>query len=400
MHAQKTAFPCPNRSDVDSTSGKGCSLSWMPSPDITKSPCPRMTKKKTAFITPHDLYCYKVMPFRLKNAGATYQKLMTKIFKPLIGHSVEVYIDDIVVKSKLENSISFITRSFSPLAKVWHETKSFQMRLWRECRQISRFMVSPKGHRSSPDQVKTVMETPPPRNKKELHASPANRCVRAFHSPLHDELRPFFLAIRKAGSTGWTGNCQNALERINIVLCNPRSQRRNYTCIWQCQNGQFNAVLFRCPSPRSRNPSTTSAGHCRRGNQIFKNGANNLSPSKRCPKSPALFSSPPGDRVNRSTSSQILHKPDLTGRMLQWAIELSEFGIEFQPRLSMKGQVMADFVLEYSRRPSQHTNQVNKNGGLCELTEPHDLRLRNWAPTTIPNREHLEQAIRLGFSCL
>ena len=42
----------------------------------------------------------------------------------------------------------------------------------------------------------------------------------------------------------------------------------------------------------------------------------------------------------------ILHKPDLTGRMLQWAIELSEYGIEFQPRLSMKGQVMVDFVLE------------------------------------------------------
>ena len=50
----------------------------------------------------------------------------------------------------------------------------------------------------------------------------------------------------------------------------------------------------------------------------------------------------------------ILHKPDLTGRMLQWAIELSEYGIEFQHRLSMKGQVMADFVLEYSQKPTQH----------------------------------------------
>ena len=48
----------------------------------------------------------------------------------------------------------------------------------------------------------------------------------------------------------------------------------------------------------------------------------------------------------------ILHKPDLTGRMLQWVIELSEFGIEFQLKLFMKGQVMADFVLEYSRKPS------------------------------------------------
>ena len=56
----------------------------------------------------------------------------------------------------------------------------------------------------------------------------------------------------------------------------------------------------------------------------------------------------------------ILHKPDLIGRMLQWAIELSEYGIEFQPRLSMKGQVMADFVLEYSREPIQHKEPSEK----------------------------------------
>ena len=57
-------------------------------------------EEKTTFITPHSLYCYKVMSFGLKNAGATYQKLMTKIFKPLVGGSMEIYIDDIVVKSK------------------------------------------------------------------------------------------------------------------------------------------------------------------------------------------------------------------------------------------------------------------------------------------------------------
>ncbi|RVW58337.1 Gag-Pol polyprotein [Vitis vinifera] len=73
----------------------------------------------------------------------------------------------------------------------------------------------------------------------------------------------------------------------------------------------------------------------------------------------------------------ILHKPDLTGRMLQWAIELSEFGIEFQPRLSMKGQVMADFVLEYSRRPSQSQKQnETRSGGLCGSMEPHIIRIR------------------------
>ena len=49
---------------------------------------------------PQGLYCYKVMSFGLKNAGTAYQRLMTKILKPLISRIVEVYIDDIVVKSE------------------------------------------------------------------------------------------------------------------------------------------------------------------------------------------------------------------------------------------------------------------------------------------------------------
>ena len=56
--------------------------------------------EKTSFITPHGLYYYNVMPFGLKNAGATYQKLVTKMFRPLLGSTIEVYIDDMLVKSK------------------------------------------------------------------------------------------------------------------------------------------------------------------------------------------------------------------------------------------------------------------------------------------------------------
>ena len=56
--------------------------------------------EKTAFITPHRLYYYNVMPFGLKNVGATYQRLVTKIFQPLMGKTMEVYIDDMLVKSK------------------------------------------------------------------------------------------------------------------------------------------------------------------------------------------------------------------------------------------------------------------------------------------------------------
>ena len=55
---------------------------------------------KTAIITPHGLYCYNVMPFGLKNARATYKRLEIKIFRPLMGKTMEVYIDDMLIKSK------------------------------------------------------------------------------------------------------------------------------------------------------------------------------------------------------------------------------------------------------------------------------------------------------------
>ena len=56
--------------------------------------------EKTTFITPHGLYCYGVMPFGLKNARATYQRLVTKILRPLLGNTTEAYIDDMLLKSK------------------------------------------------------------------------------------------------------------------------------------------------------------------------------------------------------------------------------------------------------------------------------------------------------------
>ncbi|CAL8162157.1 unnamed protein product [Prunus armeniaca] len=53
----------------------------------------------TSFIMDRGLYYYKVMPFRLKNAGATYQRLVNSLFAPLIGNTMEVYLDDMLVKS-------------------------------------------------------------------------------------------------------------------------------------------------------------------------------------------------------------------------------------------------------------------------------------------------------------
>ena len=61
-----------------------------------------LDQEKTTFITPHSIFCYKVMPFGLKNASATNQRMVTKMFEPIMGKPMDAYIDDMVVKSKRE----------------------------------------------------------------------------------------------------------------------------------------------------------------------------------------------------------------------------------------------------------------------------------------------------------
>ena len=57
-------------------------------------------QEKTMFVTDNGIYCYKVMSFGLKNAGATYQRFVNQMYKDQLGDTMEVYIDDMLVKSK------------------------------------------------------------------------------------------------------------------------------------------------------------------------------------------------------------------------------------------------------------------------------------------------------------
>ena len=70
-------------------------------------------QEKTSFVTGQGTYCYQVMPFGLKNAGAIYQRLVNKMFQKKIGASMEVYIDDMLVKSvKAELHITHLAEAF------------------------------------------------------------------------------------------------------------------------------------------------------------------------------------------------------------------------------------------------------------------------------------------------
>ncbi|XP_070682894.1 uncharacterized protein [Malus domestica] len=98
---RKDCFPIPKIDQtVDATAGYAL-LSFLDAySGYNQIPMAVEDQEKTAFITERGLYCYTVMPFGLKNAGSTYQRLVNKMFKNQIGNTMEVYIDDMVVKSR------------------------------------------------------------------------------------------------------------------------------------------------------------------------------------------------------------------------------------------------------------------------------------------------------------
>ena len=103
MISQKDSFPLLRiYQPVDSTAGHR-PLSFMDAVSgHNQILIDEEDQEKTSFVTSQGLYCYKVMPFGLKNVGATYQRLVNRMFSHQIGRNVEVYVDDMVVKSKDE----------------------------------------------------------------------------------------------------------------------------------------------------------------------------------------------------------------------------------------------------------------------------------------------------------
>ena len=80
-------------------------------------------QEKTTFITSQGLYCYKVMSFGLKDVGVTYQRLVNKMFNKQIGRNMEVYVDDMLVKSKEELA------HLDDLRETFATLKQYQMKL-------------------------------------------------------------------------------------------------------------------------------------------------------------------------------------------------------------------------------------------------------------------------------
>ena len=218
----KDSFPLPRIDQlVDSTAGHKL-LTFMDAfSGYNQIKMAEKDQEKTALITSQGLYCYKVMPFGLKNAGATYQRLVNKMFSRQIGRNMEVYMDDMLVKSKEKPT------HLDDLKEMFATLRQYQMKLnLSKCAfgvasgKFLGFMVSQRGKEANLEKVKVILNMTSPKTIKEVQKLTGRiAALNRFVPKVTEKCLPFFKTLKQAFT--WTDECEVAFQELKRYLSNP-----------------------------------------------------------------------------------------------------------------------------------------------------------------------------------
>ena len=167
-------------------------------------------QEKTSFVTSQGLFCYEVMPFGLKNAGATYQRLVNHMLRPQIGRNVEVYVDDMLVKSLDEGKhLDDLRETFNTLRRYNMKLNPSKCAFGVASGKFLGFMVSHRGIEVNPKKIEAILDIKPPQNIKEVESLTGRvAALNRFVSKATDKCLPFFKVLKRAFE--WTDECQKA----------------------------------------------------------------------------------------------------------------------------------------------------------------------------------------------
>ena len=180
-------------------------------------------QEKTAFVTPIGNYHYKVMPFGLKNAGSTYQRMTTRMFESQLVKSIEAYIDDMVVKSKV------VSKHVRDLGDIFEILRRHELHLnVSKCSfgvgsgKLLGYMVTHRGIEVNLDQIRDVNSLQPPQNPKEVQKLTGMiTALNRFISQSASRCRPFFLLLNKWKGFEWTEECALPFQQLKEYLSRP-----------------------------------------------------------------------------------------------------------------------------------------------------------------------------------
>jgi hypothetical protein len=289
---------------------------------------------KTTFMTPTGNYYYNVMPFGLKNAGATYQRMMNKVFRTQIGDMLEVYMDDMIVKSHDEVDHT------AHLRKVFEQARKYKMRFNPEkctfgvrAGKFLGFYLTERGIEANPDKCRAFTELPVPHDKKSIQTlNGMLTSLSRFIARSAQHALPLFKLLRKESAFEWTEECDQALRHLKKalseppVLSRPNDEEVLYLYIAVASEA-VSAVLIRETTEGQKPIYFTSKalqGPELRYLLIEKVALALINAARRLRH--YFLAHTVVVRTDQPIKS-LLSRPDMAGRMLKWSLELSEFDI-------------------------------------------------------------------------
>ena len=161
------------------------------------------------------------MPFGLKNVGATYQRLVNKMFQKHIATSMEVYIDDMLVKSvKAGLHVNHLAKAFRVLKDYKMKLNPTKCAFGVSAEKFLGFIVNSCGIKANPDKIRAVLDMRPPSNTKEVQRLTRRIAAQSrFVSRSNDKCQPFFQILKKVFQ--WDTHCEEAFTALKTYLSSP-----------------------------------------------------------------------------------------------------------------------------------------------------------------------------------
>ncbi|RVW60501.1 Retrovirus-related Pol polyprotein from transposon 17.6 [Vitis vinifera] len=344
---------------------------------------------KTSFITEWGTYCYRVMPFGLKNAGATYQRAATTLFHDMMHRDVEVYVDDMIVKSRDRAD------HLAALQRFFERIRQFRLRL------------NPKKCTFGVTSGKLLGHIVSERGRLQY--------ISRFIARLTDICEPIFRLLRKNQPTVWNDDCQRAFERIKECLLSPPvlvpptgRPLLLYLSVSDMALGCMLAQLDDLGKERAiYYLSKRMLEYECKYIMIERLCLAVVWATRRLRHYMTEYSVLLVSRLD--PLRYLFDRPVLTGRLMRWLVLLTEFDIHYVTQKSVKGSIVADHLASLPISDDRSVDDDFPDEQIVSMTSITGWRLyfdgaANQSGFGIgillisPQGDHIPRSVRLAFS--
>ena len=326
---------------------------------------------KTSFTTPFGTYCYTRMPEGLKNAGATFSRMMKKVLCSQLQRNIIAYVDDVVVMSRYkEDHIKDLQETFANLRSIRLKLNPEKCVFGVSKGKMLGYIVSSEGIRANPDKTKAIMLMAEPSNKKEVQKltgriTALNRII----SRSTERSLPFFKVLRGGDKTEWGPEQSEAFRQLksyiatNLVVTVPEPDIPLLLYVAASEHAVSAVLVHETSDHRGtvQRPiyyvSEALSGAKLNYTEIEMITYAVLSASR---KLKHYFQSHEIKVPTSQPLGDILRNKEASGSIGKWAAELSQFDITYVPKTSITSQALADFMADWTPSNKEEKKVVDQ----------------------------------------